>query len=55
MNQTPKLSEERFKRRVRRRSPHRLLRKKRVLPGGITISAEIRKGRVLVRIDAPDK
>jgi hypothetical protein len=42
-----------LKRRVQRHSPHRLLRKKLVLPGGITISAELRRGRILVRIEAP--
>ena len=40
-------------RRVQRHSPHRLLRKKLVLPGGITISAEKHRGRVMVRVEVP--
>ena len=39
-------------RRVQRHSPHRLLRQKLVLPGGITISAEKHKGRIVVRIES---
>ena len=39
--------------RVQRHSPHRLLRKKLVLPGGITISAEKHNGRVMVRVEVP--
>jgi hypothetical protein len=35
--------------------PHRLLRKMLVLPGGITISAEKRKGRVMVRVEVPEE
>jgi hypothetical protein len=37
--------------RVQRHSPHRLLRKKVVLPGGITISAERHRGRLVVRVE----
>ena len=40
--------------RVQRHSPHRLLRKKLVLPGGITISAEKHRGRVMVRVELTD-
>jgi hypothetical protein len=39
--------------RVQRHSPHRLLREKLVLPGGITISAEKHRGRVMVRVEVP--
>ena len=39
--------------RVQRHSPHRLLRQKLVLPGGITISAEKHRGRVVVRVEMP--
>jgi hypothetical protein len=38
--------------RVQRHSPHRLLRKKLVLPGGITVSAEKHKGRIMVRVES---
>lgn len=41
--------------RVQRHSPHRLLRKKLVLPGGITISAERHRGRVVVRVEMPQE
>ena len=41
--------------RVQRHSPHRLLRKKLVLPGGITISAEKHRGRVVVRVEVPQQ
>ena len=42
-----------LQRRVQRHSPHRLLRKKLVLPGGITISAEKHRGRLVVRVESP--
>jgi len=38
-------------RRVQRHSPHRLLHRPVVLPGGITISAEKHRGRVVVRVE----
>lgn len=47
------LTKDSLQRRVQRHSPHRLLREKLVLPGGITISTEKRRGRVMVRIEAP--
>ena len=53
MDDPPKEPIERLKRRVQRHSPHRLLRKKLVLPGGITISAEKHRGRVVVRVEMP--
>lgn len=43
---------EALKRRVQRHSPHCLLRKKLVLPGGITISAEKHRGRIMVRVES---
>jgi hypothetical protein len=39
------------KRKVQRQSPDRLLRQKLVLPGGVTVSAEKHKGRVMVRFE----
>ena len=53
-DQAPKPEDpKRPKRRVRRLSPARLLRKKLDLPGGITVSAERDKGRLVVRVDVP--
>ena len=40
--------------RVQRHSPQRLLRQKLVLPGGLTISAEKHRGRVMLRIEVPE-
>jgi hypothetical protein len=45
---------ERSRRKVQRHSPHRLLRKKLVLPGDITVSAEKHKGRLVVRVESPE-
>jgi len=42
------------KRRVQRHSPHRLLRKKLVLPGDIIVSAEKHRGRLVVRVECPN-
>ena len=42
------------KRKVQRHSPHRLLRQKLVLPGGVIVSAEKHKGRLVVRVEVPD-
>ena len=41
------------KRKVQRHSPDRLLRQKFVLPGGITVSAEKHRGRLVVRVELP--
>jgi hypothetical protein len=43
------------KRKVQRHSPHRLLRKKLFLPGGVTVSAERHRGRLVVRVEVPDQ
>lgn len=51
---TAKQAAERLKQRVQRHSPDRLFRKKLVLPGGITISAEKHKGRLVVRVETPE-
>ena len=55
MDQPPKQAVERLKRRVQRHSPDRLLRQKLVLPGGITVSAEKHKGRLMVRVETPQE
>jgi len=39
---------------VQRHSPHRLLRQKLVLPGGVIVSAERHKGRLVVRVELPE-
>jgi|GEM_PF-2910888 hypothetical protein len=44
----------RTKRKVQRHSAQRLLRKPVVLPGGVTVSAERHKGRLVVRVEAPE-
>jgi len=43
------------KRKVQRHSPRRLLQKTVVLPGGVTVSAEKHKGRIVVRVESPDQ
>jgi hypothetical protein len=43
------------KRKVHRLSPARLLRQKLDLPGGITVSAERHRGRLVVRVESPDE
>jgi hypothetical protein len=43
------------KRKVQRHSPRRLLEKKLVLPGGVIVSAERHKGRIVVRVESPSK
>jgi hypothetical protein len=43
-----------LKRKVQRHSPHRLLRQKLVLPGGVVVSAERHKGRLVVRVETPE-
>jgi hypothetical protein len=45
----------RAKRRVQRYSPDRLLRQPVALPGGVTVSAEKHKGRIVVRVESPDE
>jgi hypothetical protein len=44
---------EQNKRKVHRLSPARLLRQKLDLPGGITLSAERHRGRLVVRVEVP--
>jgi hypothetical protein len=53
VDEPPKQLVERLKLRVQRHSPHQLLRRKLVLPGGITVSAEKHRGRVMVRVEVP--
>jgi hypothetical protein len=55
VEQDPKKSNEAPRRRIRRHSPHRLLRQKLVLPGGVIVSAEKHKGRLVVRVESPDE
>jgi hypothetical protein len=53
MEDEPKMSSERPKRRVRRYSPDRLLRQPVALSGGGTVSVEKHRGRKMVRLDEP--
>jgi hypothetical protein len=48
----PKKSDERPKRRVRRYSPDRLLRQPVALSGGVILSAEKHRGRIVVRTES---
>jgi len=41
------------KRKVQRYSPDRLLRRPLLLPGGLVVSAERHKGRIVVRVESP--
>jgi hypothetical protein len=43
------------KKRVQRHSPDRLLRRPVQLVGGVTVSAERHKGRIMVRFELPDE
>ena len=54
MEQTAKIDAESTRMTVQRHSPDRLLRKTLVLPGGITVSAETHRGRLVVRIEMPE-
>lgn len=54
MDQTPKTDAERPRKKVQRHSPHRLLRRPVTLPGGLVVSAERHKGRIVVRVESPD-
>ena len=54
MDQTPKNDAERPKKKVQRHSPDRLLRRPVQLGGGVTVSAERHKGRIMVRVESPD-
>jgi hypothetical protein len=44
---------ERPKKKVQRHSPDRLLRQPLHLEGGVTVSAERHKGRIMVRVETP--
>ena len=55
MDEPPKMSVERLKRRVQRHSPDRLLRRPVVLAGGVMVSAEKHRGRIVVRIELPSE
>lgn len=52
--QNPKNDGERPRKKVQRHSPHRLLRRPVQLDGGVTISAERHKGRIVVRVASPN-
>jgi hypothetical protein len=52
--QTPKTDAERPRRKVQRHSPDRLRRRPLHLDGGVTVSAELHKGRIVVRVEEPE-
>jgi hypothetical protein len=52
--QTPKSDAERPRKKVQRHSPDRLLRRPVELPGGLVVSAERHKGRLVVRFESPE-
>jgi hypothetical protein len=54
MEQTQKKDDERPKKKVRRHSPDRLFRRPVELPGGVMVSAERHKGRIMVRVESPE-
>ena len=49
--QTPKNDAERPRKKVQRHSPDRLLCRPVQLDGGVTVSAELHKGRIVVRVE----
>jgi len=53
VDQTAKTRAERHRKKVQRHSPDRLLRRPVELGGGVTVSAERHKGRIVVRVESP--
>jgi len=53
VDQAPKTDTERPRKKVQRHSPDRLLRRPVELPGGLMVSAERHKGRIMVRVESP--
>jgi hypothetical protein len=51
VDQTPKTDAEHLKKKVQLNSPDRLLRRPVELPGGLVVSAERHRGRILVRVE----
>jgi hypothetical protein len=51
----PENTPESVKRRVVRHSPQRLLRQPLKLPGDVTVSAERNQGRLMVRVEMPER
>lgn len=54
MEQPEKTRIDRPKRRIQRLSPERLLRQRVLLAGGISVSVERHKGRLMVRVESPE-
>ena len=54
VDQARKSDTERPKRKVQRHSPDRLLRRPVELPGGVRVSAERHRGRIVVRVESPE-
>jgi hypothetical protein len=53
VEQSPKNDDERPRKKVQRHSPDRLRRRPLLLDGGVTVSAEVHKGRIVVRVEEP--
>jgi hypothetical protein len=53
VEQSAKNDGERPRKKVQRHSPDRLLRRPVELPGGLVVSAERHKGRIVVRLETP--
>jgi len=54
VEQPAKDDADRPRKKVQRHSPDRLLRKPIALPGGVTVSSEKHRGRLVVRIESPN-
>jgi hypothetical protein len=54
MDSTPNSHAERPRKKVQRHSPDRLLRRPVQVDGGVTVSAELHKGRIVVRVESPN-
>jgi len=52
LDQTARTNPERARKKVQRHSPHRLQRRPIALPGGIVVSGELQKGRIVVRVES---
>ncbi len=54
VDQAAKNDGERPRKKVQRHSPDRLLRRPVQVDGGVTVGAELHKGRIVVRVESPD-
>jgi hypothetical protein len=54
VDQSPKSDAKRPRKKVQRHSPDRLLRRPVQVGGGVTVSAERHKGRIVVRVESDE-